>query len=78
MKRFSLSLLLFFVALFSQAQNAVMSEPQMADKFRQDGKIYIVITVIAMIFAAIVVFLTILERKIKKMETKINELNSSS
>lgn len=51
--------------------NAQNPEPQMADTFRQEGKIYVVITVIGMIFIALVIFLVILERKLKKLETKI-------
>jgi len=77
MKKFSFSLLFLLFALFSNAQEAAYA-PQMADKFREDGKIYIVITVIAMIFAAIILFLIILERKLKKMEMRMDELNSRS
>ncbi|MCW3076222.1 MAG: hypothetical protein JWO32_831, partial [Bacteroidetes bacterium] len=47
-----------------------IAEPQMADTFRQEGKIYVVITVIAMVFTALVIFLVILDRKIKKLEEK--------
>jgi preprotein translocase subunit SecG len=72
MKRFNFCVLILFLSLIAQAQD---SAPQMADKFREDGKIYIVIAVIAMIFAAIVIFLTLLERKLKKIETRINELD---
>ena len=46
------------------------SEPQMADALRENGKIYVVITVIGIIFVCIVAFLIILERKIKKLEEK--------
>ncbi len=67
-----LSFLLFlFTALFTRAQPA---EPQMADAFRENGKIYVVITVIGIIFLALVVFMIILERKIKKLEDKANQL----
>lgn len=67
-----IALLLFlFVSMIINAQNA--NEPQMADGFRQDGKIYVVITVIAMIFIAIVLFLIFLERKVKKLEKKLND-----
>jgi preprotein translocase subunit SecG len=72
MKRFNFCVLILFLSLIAHAQDPA---PQMADKFREDGKIYIVIAVIAMIFAAIVIFLTLLERKLKKIETRINELD---
>jgi len=64
-------LLFLFTAFFSNAQPA---EPQMADAFRESGKIYVVISVIGIIFLALVVFMIILERKIKKLEDKTNQL----
>ncbi len=51
--------------------NAQTYEPQMADTFRKEGKIYVVIAVIGMIFVALVIFLVILERKLKNLENKI-------
>jgi CcmD family protein len=59
------------VGFFAKSQTA--NEPQMADGFRQDGKIYIVISVIAMIFIAIVLFLVFLERKVKRLEKKLKD-----
>jgi hypothetical protein len=67
-----LSLVFLLSAMFSSAQEEV-SGPQMADAFRSDGKIYVVITVIAMIFAALVIFLIALERKVNKLEKQINK-----
>lgn len=64
-------ILSFLFLLICMITNAQSSEPQMADTFRQEGKIYVVITVIAMIFVALVVFLVILERKLKSLENKI-------
>lgn len=67
-----LSLVFLLSALFSSAQEEV-SGPQMADSFRSDGKIYIVITVIAMVFIALVIFLIALERKVSKLEKQIDK-----
>ncbi len=69
-KKISLFIFLM-VSMFAESQTA--SEPQMADMFRDNGKIYVVITVIAMIFVAIVLFLVNLERKIKKLEKRLKE-----
>ncbi len=66
-----LSLVFLLSALFSSAQETVTS-PQMADSFRSEGKIYVVITVIGMIFAALVIFLIVIERKVNKLEKQIN------
>jgi hypothetical protein len=69
-----LGLAFVFISLFSQAQEAVMdSSPQMADSLRENGKIYVVISVIAMIFLALVLFMVYIERKLKKLEDRINK-----
>lgn len=60
-----------FVSLITNSQTA--NEPQMADSFRKDGKIYVVISVIAIIFMAIILVLVFLERKIKKLEKKLKD-----
>ncbi|WP_317898247.1 CcmD family protein [Aurantibacillus circumpalustris] len=67
-----LGLLFICVSLLSQAQQVVTNDsPQMADAFRQEGKIYVVIAVIALIFLALVCFLIYIERKVKKIEDKV-------
>jgi hypothetical protein len=69
-----LSLMFICVSLLSQAQQVIISsEPQMADMFREEGKIYVVISVISIIFLALVVFLVYIERKLKKIEDKVNK-----
>lgn len=67
-----LSLMFLLSVLFSSAQENATG-PQMADNFRSEGKIYVVITVIAIVFAALVVFLIAIERKVKKIEKQINK-----
>lgn len=68
--------MLIFVALFSQAQEMMSqaSEPQMADQFRANGKIFVVIGVIGIIFLALVIFMIYIERKVKKIEEKVKSL----
>jgi hypothetical protein len=61
------SLFFLFLCLFAKAQEG----PPMADALRDNGKIYVVIGVIAIIFVSIVALLIILERKIKKLEEKM-------
>jgi CcmD family protein len=43
-------------------------EPEEAEGLRSNGKIYVVVTVLATIFAGIFVYLVILDRKISKLE----------
>lgn len=61
------ALLLFPLNLLAQNPPAAM-----ADKFRADGKIYIVILVIITIFIGIIVYLFSLEKKIKRLEREHN------
>lgn len=44
------------------------TEVSMADTFRQEGKIYVVVAVLTTIFVGIIVFLVITETKLKKLE----------
>lgn len=52
----------------SFSQNA-----EMADTFRQEGKIYVVIAVIGIVFASLIGILVYLERRISKIEKELNE-----
>lgn len=65
MKKVSISILLLLISLCATAQE---NAPEMADKFRADGKIYVVVLVLATIFAGIIAYLIRLERKISKLE----------
>lgn len=54
--------LLISTNLFAQ------QEVEMADKLREDGKIWVVVAVIAVVFAGIIGYLIMLDRKISKIE----------
>jgi ABC-type spermidine/putrescine transport system permease subunit II len=64
-----LSLLFLLTTVVSNAQET--TSPQMADAMRENGKIYIVISVIALIFLALVLFLVFIERRVKKLEEEL-------
>lgn len=65
---------LFFIALISSASlfAQTVSEPKMADLLRENGKIYVVIAVLLIIFVSIIGFLIYLERKVKQLNDKID------
>lgn len=63
-KALALFTLLFLAMSRLSAQPAV----EMADQFRADGKIRVVVGVIAIIFIGIVVFMVTVERRIAKLE----------
>ena len=54
----------------ARAQEA---SPAMADTLRSEGKIYVVVAVIAAIFACIVIFLVALERRLSRIEDRLNK-----
>ena len=59
-----LALVLAFLSAALQAQPAV----EMADQFRADGKIRVVVGVIVIIFVGLLVYMIRLDRKVRKME----------
>lgn len=61
-----LSILYFFISVATAG--AQTAEPEMADAMRSNGKIYIVVLVLATIFAGIITMLVRLDRKISKLE----------
>lgn len=54
---------------FGMAQE-VATEPQMADTFRSEGKIYVVISVISIIFMCLIGYLVYIDIKLRKLENK--------
>ena len=55
------------------AQNTTANEPEMADKLYADGRIYVVVAVVATIFAGIIVYLINIDSKISKLEKQIKK-----
>jgi len=60
-------LLLMLTTLMASAQS---TQPEMADTMHSNGKIYVVVLVLATIFAGIIVFLVRIDRRITKLEKK--------
>ena len=50
----------------------LFAQPEMADGLRANGKIYVVVVVLATIFAGIFVYLIRLDRKITQIEKEKN------
>ena len=70
MKRFSL--LLFFITLAGNAFAQTTDHVTMADKMREDGKIWVVVAVVAIVFAGIAINLLRVDFKLKKIEKELN------
>ncbi len=61
----------FLLSVFSAlTARASANDAEMADAMRSNGKIYVVVMVLATIFAGIIVFLVRLDRKIARLEKK--------
>ena len=65
------SIAVFLVSfLGSQVTSA---QPEMADAMRSEGKIYVVVAILLIIFAGLVVYLVMLDRKVTGIEKKLPE-----
>ncbi|HNQ13139.1 MAG TPA: CcmD family protein [Bacteroidia bacterium] len=62
--------LVLILMLFTSIAQAQEESVTMADTMRSEGKIYVVVSVLCIVFAGIVFYLISLDRKIKKLETK--------
>ncbi|WP_111671560.1 CcmD family protein [Algoriphagus litoralis] len=78
MKKFlTIALLLFSLSALAQEKIPVTesdysnSTVEMADQLRGDGKIYVLVGIIAIIFIGITVYLVNTDRKISKLEKNI-------
>lgn len=68
MNKYKIALFLFLI-MISQAF-AQMPEVEMADALRENGKIYVVVIIIAIVFIGLAAYLINLDRKISKLEKK--------
>jgi CcmD family protein len=67
---FILALIIFSTNVFAQSSDAPV---EMASGLYQSGKIYVVVTVLSIIFAGIIGYLIMLDRKITRLEKEIGE-----
>ncbi|WP_094571553.1 CcmD family protein [Mucilaginibacter xinganensis] len=56
-------LLLSYIAVFAQGNGV-----EMADELRSSGKIYVVVTIIVIIFVGLALYLFSIDRRLKKIE----------
>ena len=64
----------FLLIFCSIALNAQENQgPNMADTFRNDGKIYVVIANFSIVLLGLALYLFSIERKVKKLEDQLNQ-----
>lgn len=68
-----LLLFTFIVTLITNLSAQTAENPEMADTFRQSGKIYVVVGVIAIIFIGIIVYIIAIDSRISRIEKSIRE-----
>jgi hypothetical protein len=66
-RKLLLSTSLFLISFFAFSQDSARPV-DMADTFRSNGKIYVVVAVILTIFAGLIIYLIRLDRKLNKLE----------
>jgi len=59
------------------AQNEAETNIEMADKMRSEGKIYVVVLVVAIVFTGLVIYAFGTDRKVSRLEKEIKSLNST-
>ena len=69
--KFSNTLLILLVSSFTlMAQQA---DIEMADQFRADGKIYVVISVVLLILVGLFIYLFNLDKKVARLEKEVSK-----
>jgi len=76
MKKLINSILALGCMLISSVAMA-QSEVEMADGMRADGKIYVVVAIILIVLTGFIVYLFLLDRKVKKLENLVQDRKSS-
>ena len=75
-------LILFSLSVGAHAQQPVensQSNPsvEMADSLRSEGKIYVVVLVVAILFTFFLGYLVVADRQLKKVEKEVENLKST-
>jgi CcmD family protein len=70
--KYFLSFLLILFSAILSAQPAG-ERVEMADLFYKEGKIYLVIAIVAIVFLGMAIYLFWLDRKLSRLEKKMNE-----
>ncbi len=73
MKQFCFTIITVILSALSAFAQA--SDVAMADQMRSDGKIYVVVAVMGILFLGMLIYLLVLDKKISKVEKKIVDTN---
>lgn len=81
MRKFIVIISMLFFSAIAYAQDKTQitdtdysnSEVPMADKFREDGKIYVLTGVVLIILVGTLTYLVVIDKKVSKLEKSINK-----
>jgi CcmD family protein len=67
-----------FLLLFGLISPAILAQEEvgMADTLRSEGKIYVVVAIMLVIFVSIVAYLFLIDRKVSRLEKRIQDKKS--
>lgn len=68
-----LASIIIFFGSFLLSPFAMAQQPEMADAMRSEGKIYVVVAILLIIFAGLIGYLVMLDRKVTRIEKKLPE-----
>jgi len=63
-------LIVFLLLILTPYTFQAQEQPQMADTMRQEGKIYVVVAVLSIVFICLATYLIMIDRKLKNLENK--------
>jgi len=69
MNKFIKTLVAFLIIIPVFGQNQV----EMADNLRSEGKIYVVVAIVLIVLAGLILYLFLLDKKIKKLEKLVSD-----
>ena len=61
------------VLLFTQHVVFAQQEVEMADTFRSEGKIYVVVAIVTLILLGLIGYLILIDRKVNKLEKRLTD-----
>ena len=64
---------LFLLIMAAMSQDALAQNAEMADVFRAEGKIYVVVAVVLIVLLGLFAYLFMLDRKITRLERMIGQ-----
>ncbi len=83
MKKGLLAIVVFFILNFvvlapmTNAQNLGADTIEMADKMRSEGKIYVVVLVVVILFVGLLFYMIRTDRKVTKLEKEVGSIKNT-